>query len=141
MGRLKRQEGFTLIETIIFIVLIGVIAGLFYIPFSNALSSSDRSEVIHSAYFLLNQRMEELIRWNDQGQYHLIDENALTALPPLPSSYDGYSQQITALEVQKDNFANSFPGSGYKLVTISITHSRLFGSGQSITFLLTKHNH
>lgn len=138
MEKLKRLEGFTLIETIIFIVLIGVIAGLFYIPFSNALSSSDRSEVIHSAYFLLNQRMEELIRLNDQGQYHLIVDEAPTALP---NPYDGYSRQITALEAQKDNFANSFPGSGYKLVTISINHSRLFGSGQSITFLLTKHNH
>ncbi len=58
--RLFTPRGFTLIETIIFIVLVGFFLWAFVAPFSTSVQRMEKPEIVAGAMFLAKEKLEEL---------------------------------------------------------------------------------
>jgi type II secretory pathway pseudopilin PulG len=123
------QEGFTLIEIVIFIVLAGILMATIMVPFLTSVSKSDRPEVAASAAFLAAERLEELT----SATYSSIANEARAALG---GSYSAFERQVTVTLVDA-NLAVSGSDVGYKQVVVTIYHSQLPTGGISVTSLFT----
>lgn len=126
----QQAWGFTLIEIIIFIVLVGVFMVGIMSPFLTSVSRSGQPEIVASAAFLATERMEEL----QQVAYSTIasDASAIT----LTGNYTPFSRQVTVTLVDA-NLAVSATDVGYKRVVVTVFHNQLPAAGISVTSLFT----
>ena len=125
-------KGFTLIECIIFIVIVGVFLVHVVNPLTTGLSEIDTPEIVASAVFLAEARREELV----QAVYSSITSDATPVT--LTGNYSAFSRKVTVALVDA-NLADSASDQGYKKVDIRIYHSKLPVAGIGITTLFTNY--
>jgi type II secretory pathway pseudopilin PulG len=57
-------KGFTLIETVILIVVAGILLPVLVVPFVTSVKKSGKSERVNTAIFLAQQKMEEFTKYD-----------------------------------------------------------------------------
>jgi type II secretory pathway pseudopilin PulG len=124
------KTGFTLIEIVIFILLVGFFLAAIIAPYVTSVSKNELPETVTSAVFLADARMEELI----QASYSSITSDASPVA--LTGNYASFSRQVTVTLVDA-NMAVSGSDVGYKKVVVTVYHSQLPGTGVSVTSLCT----
>ncbi len=130
-NRPNQPNGFTLIEVIIFIVLIGIIMAGIISPFLNSVVRSEKPEIVASAAFLAQERLEQL----QTATYNSIANEASVALT---GNYSAFSRQVTVTLLDA-NLNGSGSDVGYKKVVVTVYHSQLPAAGISVTSLFTNY--
>lgn len=129
INRPPQTGGFTLIEVIIFIILVGVFMAGIMSPFLTSVSRSGQPEIVASAAFLARERLEQL----QTVAYSSIANEASAALT---GNYSDFSRQVTVTLVDA-NLNVSGSDVGYKKVVVTVYHSQLPAAGISVTSLFT----
>lgn len=109
----KHFAGFTLVELVIFIVILGIIVSGVFLAFSTALQQSSNVNPQTTANELASARMDIILgqrRMN--GFATLVDPCPAAAVCPAMSGYTTTST-IAALTIGAD--------SNYKLITVTVT--------------------
>lgn len=125
----RQERGFTLIEIIILIVLLGVFMAGIMSPFLTSVSRSGQPEIVASAVYLARERLEQL----QTVAYGGIVNEASAALT---GNYTVFSRQVTVTLVDA-NMNVSGSDVGYKRVVVTVYHSQLPAAGISVTSLFT----
>jgi type II secretory pathway pseudopilin PulG len=127
--RISREErGFTLIETIMIIVLVGIFMAAIGIPFVNGIRQSQIPEIVTTAHFLAVEKMEE---------YALRDYASMVSEARAPvSGFTGYEREVVVANVDA-NLNPSGSDVGYRTVTVTVYHNDLPAAGISIETLRT----
>jgi type II secretory pathway pseudopilin PulG len=111
------QEGFTLIEIIVLIVMAGIIIPTIVIPFATGIRGSNKPEMVATAMYLAHQKMEELMKF-DYCQASL--NTGTTAMAPAPAPFSNYQWGWTISYVT-NTFATSMTDVGYKQIVVTVT--------------------
>ncbi|OGP49907.1 MAG: hypothetical protein A2Y79_02910 [Deltaproteobacteria bacterium RBG_13_43_22] len=125
----KALPGFTLIEIMMFIILVGIVMAPIMGPFVTSVLQSDRPEIVVSAGFLAAERLEQL---QPAAYGSIVDE----ASASLTGNYSAFSRQV-AVTLVDVNLANSVTDVGYKKVVVTVYHSRLPAAGISVASVFT----
>jgi type II secretory pathway pseudopilin PulG len=132
----KNRNGFTLLEVVIFIVLAGILLPIIIAPFVTSIKNSEIPEVVLTANFLATQKYEALM-----GAGYLSLPTSIQ-VETITLNYPTYTQTYTRttgipVEVSAVDLSTPQASTGYKLVTITVTHSQHLPSGLAITGLIT----
>ena len=109
------HKGFTLIEIIILIVLVGILLPAIIVPFATGVRGSGKPEMVNKAMFLTQQKMEEFMKFD-------YSNAALTYIPLTPYSntdFPNYQWQWSIAYVDS-SFAASVPDVGYKMILVRV---------------------
>jgi len=118
-----RNRGFTLIEIIVVIVIAGILLPVIIVPFVSGVKGSGKPEMVTTAMYLAQQRMEELMKF-DYSKSPELDPTALTAYTP--TGISGYQWQWQRLYVDS-NFTivgdgiQSTNDRGYKKILVRVS--------------------
>ena len=96
-----RSKGFTLIEIIILIVMAGILLPAIIVPFATGVRGSGKPEMVTTAMYLAQQRMEGLMKYD----YQILNTNSLTALTGWTSidpGFPNYQQRWELVHVRND---------------------------------------
>jgi len=129
MGRFKDPRGFTLIEIIITIVVVsialfGLLGGVSFVITKNL-----NAEVMTSATFLAQEKMEEKVaRKRGSGYSYSPDLDIGTTTENPVSGFSNYTRSVEICNVDT-NGANpdcTAPddGSGYKRITVEVNYNK-----------------
>ncbi len=113
-------KGFTLIEVIIFIVIVGIILPVILVPFATSVKESLTPEKVAKATYLAQYKMEELTK-NAYDNSNL-NPILLTSFPQVvPIGFPGYQwqRQISYVDGNLDP-TNPPVDVGYKLILVSV---------------------
>lgn len=111
----RKQQGFTLIEIIILIVLAGILLPAIIVPFVAAVKGSGQPEMASKAIYLAQQKLEEF-------QKYAYDQPALNpvALTPFTiTELPDYRWQWS-IELVDSNFNLSAVDRGYKRILVRV---------------------
>ncbi len=115
---MAHRQGFTLIEVIIFIVVVGVLASGIFIPFLTGLKGGMTPENIITASYLGQAKMEELTK------YTYININLaplpLTAYAQVDATYFPNYQWQWEIKYIDENSTDSPCDVGYKQVLVRV---------------------
>ncbi len=123
------EAGFTLIEIMMFIVLVGIVLAPLMGPFVTSVMQSDIPEIVVSAAFLAAERLEQL----QPAAYGTIVNEARAFLG---GNYSAFEREVTITNVDV-NLAFSASDKGYKKVVVTVYHNRLPAAGVSVASLFT----
>jgi|GEM_PF-1461539 type II secretory pathway pseudopilin PulG len=127
--RLFTPRGFTLIETIIFIVLVGFFLWAFVAPFSTSVQRMEKPEIVAGAMFLAKEKLEQL----QPTTYSAVQDETRA---PLGGDYAAFERQVTVTLVDS-NLSSSATDQGYKKVTVTVFHPQLPAAGLVVETLYT----
>ena len=111
------QKGFTLIEIIVLIVLVGIILPAIIVPFATGIKGSGKPEMVNKAMFLAQQKMEEFMKFN-------YSNPALTptATAYIDTGFTGFSNYQWKWSIawvdSSSSFADSSTDVGYKKILV-----------------------
>lgn len=111
-----KHHGFSLIELIVFILIIGIIASALLVSFSTILQNAPSSNFQTTAIALAGERMDIILGQKQmQGFSSFSDPCTLSTPPAICVSYSGYtiSSSIGTITIGGD--------SGYKVITVTIS--------------------
>lgn len=111
----RKQQGFTLIEIIILIVLAGILLPAIIVPFVAAVKGSGQPEMASKAIYLAQQKLEEF-------QKYAYDQPALypvTLTPFTITDLPDYRWQWS-IELVDSNFNPSAVDRGYKRILVRV---------------------
>jgi prepilin-type N-terminal cleavage/methylation domain-containing protein len=115
---MAHRQGFTLIEVIIFIVVVGVLASGIFIPFLTGLKGGMTPENIITASYLGQAKMEELTK------YTYINSNLaplpLTAYAQVDATYFPNYQWQWEIKYLDENTTDSPCDVGYKQILVRV---------------------
>src|SRR4030042_4499924 len=97
------NKGFTLIETLFFIVLAGILLPAIIVPFATGIKGSGKPEMVNKAMFLTQQKMEEFMKFD----YSNATLNPITLTAYSNTDFPNYQWQWSITLVN-----NSFASSG-----------------------------
>ena len=111
------SKGFTLIELIILIVMAGILLPAIIVPFVTAVKGSGKPEMVNTAMFLADQKMEEFMKF--QYPNAALNPTALTSYTS--AGVSGYEWQWEIYYVDSD-FANPdlVTNRGYKRILVRV---------------------
>jgi type II secretory pathway pseudopilin PulG len=115
---LVQSTGFTLIETIIIIVMAGVLLPAIVVPFVTGVKGSGKPEMVTRAMYLAHQRMEGLMKYD----YQILNANSLTALTGwtgIDPNFPNYSQRWELVHL-RDDFTIPVPDSDLGYIRIRV---------------------
>ncbi len=107
------MKGFTLIETIIFIVIAGIILPVILVPFATSVKESLTPEKVAKATYLAQYKMEELTK----NKYDLLATAPLTSYTSTEISGYQWQWQISYVD---ETLADSAGDVGYKLILVRV---------------------
>ena len=122
-------RGFTLMEVVIYIVVVGVFMAAIGLPLINSIRESDAPEIATVAYFLAVEKLEEL---EDTTTGSIADE----AKAPV-SGYSDYEREVVVVDVNCVDLSTSEPGSGCRKVTVTVYHAGKIPNGINVVTLRT----
>jgi prepilin-type N-terminal cleavage/methylation domain-containing protein len=112
----KSRSGFTLIEVIVFIVIGGVVLPAILTPFINSLRESEKPEIVTTAAYLAQKKMEEFTKF-DYDKTPELDTVSLTAYAS--AGITGYEWRWEISYVDSD-FNSSGSNVGYKKILVRV---------------------
>jgi prepilin-type N-terminal cleavage/methylation domain-containing protein len=121
--------GFTLIEVIITIVLVGIFMAAIGIPFMSGIRESELPEIVLTAQFLAVEKLEQLAA----ADYDVISDEPRASV----SGYPAYEREVDETEVDGTDLSTPQAGSGYRSITVTVYHSKLPPAGISLVTLRT----
>ena len=113
-----KDDGFTLIEVVIYIVMVGVFMAAIGLPLINSIRESDAPDIATVAYFLATEKLEELSAATTGS---ITDETPPTAV----SGYGDYTREVIVTDVNCDDLSTPEPGSGCRDVTVTVYHAKV----------------
>ena len=128
---LSQKKGFTLIETIILIVMAGILLPAIVVPFATGIRGSGKPEVVATAMYLAHQKMEELMKFNYCRAPDLTPGTYTLPAPPIA----GYTWQWVISYVT-NTFAASGSDVGYKMIQVTVTDPQ--GSTYNVYSVVTR---
>jgi len=111
------QDGFTLIEVVLIIVMVSIFMASIMLPFISSLRESDMPEVASIAYFLALEKLEEL---GPQTTGSISAESRSAV-----SGYGDYERQVVVDDVNCNDLSTSQVDSGCRKVTVTVYHSKI----------------
>ena len=109
------MRGFTLIEVIIFIVIVGIILPVILVPFATSINESLTPEKVAKANYLAQYKMEEFTK----NAYDLLASAPLTSYTS--AAISGYQWQWQVSYVDEDLQNGDFvTDRGYKLILVRV---------------------
>ncbi|MEW6408719.1 MAG: prepilin-type N-terminal cleavage/methylation domain-containing protein [Nitrospirota bacterium] len=120
---MNNEKGFSLIEMIITVIIVGIVATGFYMMFMTGLSKGADPVQIAQAVEFAQQRIERLIAMKMRLGYTDIalnvGEGTWTALP---SPYEKFEEKIDIAYVDSNLVNPTYSGSdtGYKLIQVTV---------------------
>ncbi len=108
-------KGFTLIETVILIVVAGILLPVLVVPFVTSVKRSEKPERVNTAMFLAQQKMEEFTKYN----YTNAELNP-TALTPYTSADVSNYQWQWSINWVDSSFRSSPTDEGYKQILVRV---------------------
>lgn len=120
-------QGFTLVETLVFIVIVGVAAVALFTSFKNVLPRSPTAAQLTQAAELAQERMELILGQRDaQGYNNAVDLDPCNrGAPSVCTATFGYTVASAGTGVAAASWVawNGQPTSDYKLVTVTVSLS------------------
>jgi len=113
--RTMNHKGFTLIETIVLIVLAGILLPAIIVPFATGIKGSGKPEMVNKAMFLAQQKMEEFMKFD----YSNAVLNAIALTPYSNTDFPNYQWQWSIAYVD-NSFAASGTDVGYKMILVRV---------------------
>jgi type II secretory pathway pseudopilin PulG len=110
------DKGFTLIEIIVLIVMAGILLPAIIVPFASGVKGSGKPEIVTTAMYLAQQKMEELMKFDYSRAPDLTPGTYTLPAPPIP----GYAWQWVISYVN-NNFGASGSDVGYKMIWVTVT--------------------
>lgn len=123
-------RGFTLIETVIIIVLLGIFMSTIVMPFVEGVRETRRPEIVATAHFLAVEKLEELTT----TAYALLSDEAKAVV----TGFTDYEREVDVTYVDSD-LADTGSDQGYTKVTATVYHNDLPSAGISIVTLRTNY--
>lgn len=118
---LRGARGFTLIETILAIALLGIASMGLWAAFYTTVRSSGASEMMVTASFLARQQLEKVIADKKfQNLHYDYIKNANYPNGQLPPPYSAFSRMTGIREVNPDDLITDSNNSGYKRVEVMV---------------------
>jgi len=111
------QDGFTLIEVVLIIVMVSIFMASIMLPFISSLRESDMPEVASIAYFLALEKLEELA---PQTTGFISAESRSSV-----SGYGDYEREVAVTDVSCNDLSTSQAGSGCRKITVTVYHSKI----------------
>lgn len=109
------NQGFTLLEMIVLIVMAGILLPAILVPFVASVKGSGKPEMASKAMFLAQQKMEEFMKFN----YSQPALNPVALTPYINSDFPGYRWRWSITRVNS-NFNPSGPDVGYKRILVRV---------------------
>jgi hypothetical protein len=125
------QEGFTLIEVMIIIVMVSAFMAAIALPLLTSLKESDLPEIASTAYFLALEKTEEL---SDKTYGSIVPEEKGAV-----SGYGDYEREVVVTEKGWDDtvtdLSNLPDGTGCKIIEVIVYHNSKIPNGiKMVTF-------
>ena len=108
-------KGFTLIETVILIVVAGILLPVIVVPFVTSVKRSEKPERVNTAMFLAQQKMEEFTKYD----YTNAGLNPTALTPYANSDVSNYQWQWSITWVDS-SFRSSATDEGYKQILVRV---------------------
>lgn len=108
-------RGFTLIETILLIVMAGLLLPAIVVPFVSGVKGSGKSEMVNTAIYLAHQKMEEFMKFDYRNA--ALNPTSLTLYQDADIS--GYQWQWSITWVDS-SFSPSATDVGYKRILVRV---------------------
>lgn len=108
-------KGFTLIETVILIVVAGILLPVLVVPFVTSVKRSEKPERVNTAMFLAQQKMEELTKY----AYTDVGLNPTALTPYASTDVSNYQWQWSITWVDS-SFRSSPTDEGYKQILVRV---------------------
>jgi type II secretory pathway pseudopilin PulG len=121
-------SGFTLIETVVIIVVVGIFMATIVMPFVEGVRETRRPEIVATAHFLAVEKLEELTT----TAYALLSDEARAVI----AGFTDYDREVDVTYVDSD-LADTGSDQGYTRVTATVYHNDLPFAGISIVTLRT----
>jgi len=109
------SKGFTLIEIIILIVMAGILLPTIIVPFVTAVKGSGKPEMVNTAMFLAQEKMEEFMKY----EYSQAELNPIALTPYTNADISNYQWQWEIILVDS-NFNISGADVGYKRILVRV---------------------
>lgn len=127
MRKNARQRGFTLVELVVFIVVVSILSTALYSAFANALRAAPHSAALSKAAELAQERMELILSRRRQVSFSAFTSAVFdpctsappSALAPCTGIPTGYAV-TSALQTNWNADIN------YKIITVTVTSSGVF---------------
>ena len=113
--RTSGNNGFTLIEIIVMIVIAGILLPVIVAPFLVSVKDSGKPEMVNIAMYLAHRRMEEFMKF----QYGDATLNPIALTPYAGTGVTGYDWQWEIVLVN-NNFSTSGTDVGYKRILVRV---------------------
>jgi type II secretory pathway pseudopilin PulG len=122
----KSEIGFTLIEVIIFMVLVAIAVPLIMLPLVVGIQETNRPEITNTAHYLAIEKMEEL---NGMAYAEIAD-----GVRSPVDGFTGYEREVEVTEVDCSDLETESAGSGCKKVEVIVYHGDI-GSVKLVTLV------
>ncbi len=123
-------RGFTLIETVIIIVVVGIFMATIVMPFVEGVRETRRPEIVATAHFLAVEKLEELTT----TAYASLSDEARAVV----AGFTDYDREVDVAYVDSE-LADTGSDQGYTRVTATVYHNDLPSAGISIVTLRTNY--
>ena len=111
----QSEIGFTLIETIIFMVVSAIAVSLIVLPLVVGIQDANRPEITNTAHYLALEKMEEL----NGAAYSEIVDIARSTVP----GFTDYEREVEVTEVDCSDLETESISSGCKKVEVIVYHN------------------
>jgi type II secretory pathway pseudopilin PulG len=132
MARGMNKKGFTLIEIIVLIVMAGIIIPAILVPFATGVKGSGKPEMVATAMYLAQQRMEELMKYN----YCYTALNVTGGFVVFTTGREPQYTGLNNIAYVDNTFTASGSDVGYKMITVTVTDPQ--GSTYNVYSVVTR---
>lgn len=129
------RRGFTLIETIVVIVVAGLILAAMVVPFTTGIRQSTKPEMVATAMYLAQMEMEALMQFDYCLSSLATGTTPMAQVAPPPSPFSNYQWGWTISYVT-NTFATSATDVGYKEIVVTVIDPQ--GSTYTVSSVVTR---
>jgi prepilin-type N-terminal cleavage/methylation domain-containing protein len=121
MEKVKSEKGFTLLELIFVMVIVGVLSSTLILPFMSSIKQGTRPEIYATAAYLAQKRIEEV------RSYGYTTKSGSLGTSNLDDTENGryYTEQVVTEYVSHSSgsFSTSGPSTEFIKVTVTVSNS------------------